>query len=555
MAHDLAGHGITDILFPNPLKTQSGAYRTGDGYGQFSDYDIGSQLQLGRYPTRFGTSEQLRRAIAICKANGIAVHTDHIMHQRSGGRNGMYRYLGADGLSLNGRFPKDPGCFSPSAPGDTIPPYVHVDPVPDQADNFAFGNPLAPVNSVPKAYVWDGLLDAADWLFRTLDLDGARLDDMKGINAGFINTFMNHGAMKGKFFFGEYASGNPDDLNWYIGQTDGRMSLIDFGAHYNRYQPMCNDAGSAGFWMESLGNRNNALLGTNPMKAVPFVESMDSDTNGFATIIFNKTLAYAALLAGEGLPMIYIRDYLKEPDCYGLKPYIDNLMWCHQTLANGPTVTRHAEDKVFVFERTGEPGLLCALSNDVWNPAWHTVTVQTHFGAHVRLHDYSGRNSDDCWTDANGKATFGIPPGANGFGYGMWSHSGLSSTLAVSHDTCTQEFFGAADLDTPQALNGNQTFTRIWVEAGRPIESSFTPETDNWTSTSKINFQITDATGAHVNDGVFTIRDKTVSTGGQATMTGWHTLGLTSYGLPDVGSPWVWKITYTAPQTIAKDHL
>lgn len=555
LAHDLAGHGVTDVLFPNPVKGQSGAYRTGDGYNPMDDFDIGSKLQLGRVPTRFGTVEQLRRAIAICRANGINVHIDHVMHQRAGGKDGVYRYFGADGKSLNGRFPKDPGCFSPSAAGDTIPPYVHVDPVPDQADNFAFGNPLAPVNSIPKNYVWDGLLEAGDWVFRTLGVQGARLDDMKGLNVGFINTFMAHGAMNGKFFFGEYASGNPDDLNWYIGQTNGTMSLADFGFHYNRAETMCNDAGGSGFWMESLGNRNNALIGTNPMKAVPFVESMDSDTDGFATIVSNKTLGYALLLAGEGLPCIYIRDYLQEPDCYGLKSYIDNLLWCHQALANGPMVTRHSEDKIFVFERTGDPGLICALSNDVWNPAWHTVTVQTHFGAHVRLHDYTGRNSDDCWTDASGKATFGIPPGANGFGYGIWSRAGLGQTLNVGHENCTQEFFGAVDLDTPQALNGSQTLTLIWVEAGRPIESSFTPETDNWTSASRINFLITDPNGALINSGANTIRDKTVSTGGQATATGWHTLGLMSSGLPDVGSPWVWKVTYTAPQTITKDKL
>src|SRR5690242_17255834 len=69
MAHDLAARGFTDALFPNPVKGQSGAYRTGDGYNPFDDYDIGSKNQLGRMPTRFGTAEQLRRAIAICHAD------------------------------------------------------------------------------------------------------------------------------------------------------------------------------------------------------------------------------------------------------------------------------------------------------------------------------------------------------------------------------------------------------------------------------------------------------------------------------------------------------
>lgn len=480
LANGLAKNGATDLLFPNPVKGQSGAYRTGDGYNPFDDFDIGSKDQLGRMPTRFGTAEKLRRAIAVCRANGIDIHLDIVNHQRAGGNAGVYEYVSASG-STSGRFPKHPGCFSPSAPGDKIPPYVEVDPVPDQADNFAFGNPLAPVNSNPKGYVADGLIEAGDWLFRTTGAQGARLDDMKGTNAGFIYKWMTSGAMASKFFFAEYASGNPNDLNWWVGQVNGRASALDFGFHYNWAEDMCNQAGGSGFYMSSLGNRYDAMCGTNPMKAVTFVESMDSDTNGFATIVSNKILGYALMLGAEGFPMVYIRDYLQEPDCYGLKPAIDNLMWCHQNLASGSSIKRHAEAKVYVFERIGPPGLLVTLSNDVWNPAWHTVTVQTEFGANVRLHDYTGRNGQDCWTDEHGRVTVGIPPGANGTGYGMWSRAGLGRAIQVTPLPCTQEFFIAPDLDLlPESkgrlIAGINTIGRVWCGEGTTLETSITPQ-------------------------------------------------------------------------------
>src|SRR6185437_9200906 len=394
--------GITDVLFPNPLKCQGGAGKGDDGYGVFSDYDIGTLNQQGTKPTRFGTGDLLRRAIAICKANGLNVLLDYVPHQRMGGKNGVYRYVSAMGKT-NGRFPKDPGCFSPSAPGDTIPPYVHVDPVPDPANNFAFGNPLAPVNSVPKGYVWNGLLEAGDWLFRTTGANGARIDDTKGLAIQFAKAWMTYGAMRGKFFFGEYASGNPNDTNWWVSQVDGLASSFDFGFHYNQAMIMCNDSS---FDMSRLKNNWEAMYQTNPMKAVTFVESMDSDTNGFATIVFNKLLGYALMLMSEGLPCVYIRDYLKEPDCYGLEDGINNLIWCAQMLAGGSTVPRLTNNaRVYVFERMGwgaAPGCVVALSNDYFYPGWHTVNVQTHFGPGVLLHDFTGHNAQDCWTDSNG---------------------------------------------------------------------------------------------------------------------------------------------------------
>lgn len=563
MAHGLAANGVTDILFPAPRKTNAGCYKGADGYGCWWEYDIGSvnTPQFGGQPTRFGTAEKLRRAIAICRANGISAHVDIVDHQRMGGRNGVYRYPGADGRANTGRFPKDPGCFSPSGPNDKIPPYVHVDPVPDQADNFPFGNPLAPVNSDPKGYVWNGLIEAGDWLFRTLDLQGARLDDMKGMNAGFCKAYMNSKAMAGKFFFGEYASGNPDDLNWWIGQVDGRASAIDFGFHYNRAQKMCNDAGGSGFSMSALDNRNNALMGTNPMKAVTFVESLDSDTNGFATIVDNKTLAYALMLASEGFPMIYIRDYLKEPDCYGLKRYIDNLMWCRHFLANGPTVTRHAESKVFVFERTGSPGLLCALSNDVWNPNWNTVTVQTNFGPNVQIHDYSGSNATDYWTDSNGAVTIAIPPGANGFGYGMWSRAGLSRSIEIQSHSCTQEFMGYSnpnemrDLDIPSAKNGTIEVGVVWAAKGKPMHVSLTADRTGWTSMSTCVFQAVGPDGAPVLGGTLGPAGGSAQATGTVDHTGYQRLQITSAGLPAIGSPFTMKVNYTAPQTITKDEF
>lgn len=539
-AHSWASIGNTDVLFPNPIKGQSGAFRTGDGYNPFDFYDIGSKNQMNSIPTRFGDADQLRRAIAICRANGLNVLIDHVMHQLMGGSNGVYLYKGADGKTLNGRFPKHPSCFRGA------PPRVPEDPVPSPPDDFAFGDELCPVNATPTNYVWDGLLDAGDWLFRTLGVQGARLDDMKGINADFIKAFMNHGVMANLFFFGEYASGNRNDTEWWVNLVNRRASAADFDLHYNVIMRMCNDAGGGNYYMGNMAGRG--MIGIDPMRSVTFVESMDSDTNGFATVVNNKELGYALLLTAEGLPQIYIRDYLQEPDCYGLKQPIDNLTWIHANLVNGGTMTRYSDATVYIFERVGYPNCLVALNNDVWNPSWKTINVQTGFGANVQIHDYTGHNNTDYWTDGNGRVTIGIPPGANGHGYGCWSRANLDHKITPPSYSTTQTFFGADDLDIPGTNNNTIKAGKVWVAAGSPIYSEMHADRTGWVMSSVINWEIIDANATTIGTGSLDLTGGGLLQG-KAVLTGWHTVMVTSAGLPTGGSSFDVMITYTAPKT------
>ncbi len=542
LASSWAGNGVTDVLFPNSLKTNAGAFPGADGYGPFDDYDIGSKntSQFGGIPTRFGTAEQLRRAAAICHANGMNVLVDHVMHQRMGGSNGVYNYLGADGKTKNGRFPKTPSCFLGN------PPRVPRDPIPDVPDDYAFGDELCPVNALPHGYVSNGLVAAGNWLFTTVDFDGARLDDMKGINVDFIKQFVTSGAMKKGWFFGEYASGNTNDTDWWVSQVDALCSAADFSFHYNMAEDMCNEAGSNSFSMASLAG--NGMIGTWPMKACPFVESMDSDTNGFATIVNNKILGYALMLGGEGLPMIYVRDYLQEPDCYGLASGINNLMWISQNLASGNTITRYTDQKTYIFERDGGPRLIVALNNSVWDPGWVYMNVQTGFGANVQLHDYTGHNADDVWTDYQSRVTLAIPPGANGLGYACWSKAGNYSPNKTTSRSTTQVFYGAVDLDIGPATNTVLTVGRIWVAKNANISANLACDKTGWIANSSAQWQIVGDNGAVISSVTGLTGDSTTAHG-NAHAEGWYTLSVLGTQLPSVGSSFEFTVTYTAPKT------
>lgn len=473
MAERLAGHGFTDALLPQPCMTQSGAYRTGDGYGLRNHYSLGDDLNGG--PTRFGKDHQARRAVAILRANGIACHTDLVVHQMSGGVGGRYRYPSSTGKE-NGRFPKDRNFFR----GDTASGWAPQDPVIAPADDFAFGDEFSPVSSEPSHVLWDQLLAWADWLLNTLGVQGARIDDTKGEALAFLRSLVVHGRMRDSFLFAEHATGSSDDLAWFLAQMPRSMSVIDFGAHYEMIMPLTKN-GDRRDWQASwiIGK---GFIARDPMHAIPFVESMDSDTNGFATVVNNKALGYALMLAGEGLPMTYIRDYLREPGCYGLDTTINNLNWCRQMLASGPTVWRYSDANVLAFERTGKPGMICTLNQDIFNPNWHTIHIQTAFGPNRRLHDYTGHDDTDRWTDWQGGVTLGVPPGADGHGYGMWSLAGLGGAMQPTGQTwCQQVFYGADDLVIPPASGGIKLVGVVWCEKDTPFTARLRIDTDDAT--------------------------------------------------------------------------
>jgi hypothetical protein len=88
-------------------------------------------------------------------------------------------------------------------------------------DDFPFGRELAPINAKPKNYVFDGLIDAADWLTRALDVQGYRLDDVKGLSTDFLFPFLNRKSMQGKFAFGEYFDGNTTLVNGWVFNPHG----------------------------------------------------------------------------------------------------------------------------------------------------------------------------------------------------------------------------------------------------------------------------------------------------------------------------------------------
>src|SRR5882724_1390408 len=281
-AHELRKVGFTAVWLPPVNKGASG---TGSiGYDVYDDYDIGSKDQKGTVPTRYGSREQLARCVAILRASGLDVYLDLVENQRAGGQGPggfTFRYHDADGNQDGGRFPKDPKNFHPNVPEDpgTVP-----------GQDFSFGSDLAPINGQPKNYVLNGLIDGADWLTRALDVQGYRLDDVKGVSTDFLLPFLNAKSMAGKFAVGEFFDGNRILVNGWVFNPmgmQGRASAFDFPLRFV-LAAMCSNAGR--FNMADLDH--TGLIGISPFNAVTFVENHDTDL-GNGRIVVNKILGYA----------------------------------------------------------------------------------------------------------------------------------------------------------------------------------------------------------------------------------------------------------------------
>ena len=413
------------------------------------------------------------------------------------------------------------------------------------ADDFGFGDELVYVNCEPPGYTITGMIDFGDWLTRSLDCQGYRVDDTKGMAVAFVKQWMNTKAMTGRFCVSEYFDGNPRNLyGWAEGAMGGRSAVFDFATHFG-LQRMCDDTG---FDMRQLDGLGYTAL--DPLHSATFVDNPDTDLSPGEQIISNKLLAYAFILTTEGYPFVYHKDYSTEPGCYGLKPWIDNLVWIHENLASGRTLTRFAGPHVFVYERLGQPGLLTAIGNDGWNR--HTITCPTNFGGNVQLHDYTGRHPD-IRTDGEGRATFTVPSNAfaSGQSYLCFSREGIGAAPALVPRSTTQVFFGPGDLDMAPALNGDAIVGRIWAAEGTRVLAEFRSLLDPWPQRAVIAVEVLDPAGTSL-----TTARVTASTAVPLRATirrdGWHSFKTTAAGLPSAsGVPFELSVTYTAPQGLA----
>lgn len=522
--------GFTAIKLPPSCRGGAGQYS--DGYDKNDDYNLDG--------TAFGNTEMLRQCVAAIHAYQMQAYGDLVLHQYGGGHDGSYP---------SKRFPKTPTCFANTTTKGGVTP----DPVPDTSGNFPFGDLAAYAHSLPPGYMHDGAIAAAEWLVDTTDLDGFRIDDTKGTYVPVIRDLLHEEPLLAHVYaVGEYFDGDNAKLSkWVWDDMKGRAGTYDFGFKFN-VGGICNNNSRS--WMGRLAEIGYVTI--DAAHAVTFIESADSDTSPGQQTIWNKILGYAIMLTFPGYPQVYYRDYASDPGCYGLKRWIDNLIWIHENLAQGDFVVRLSDDyQVFVHERMGygdKPGCVCFFNNDQYNS--YTRTVQTHFPPNTRLHEYTGNGgyNNDHWTDGQGRLTVTVPRNDNGFSYLVFAPDVGSRPFRWTPVSTTQSIDGAADLvNTKPAYNGQLLAGRVEIEADAPIEVLLTADTAGWQTNSGVTWDIIGPNGAIALSGRLATAGNPATVSGKAQATGWHEIWLTGNDLPAEGSAFQFEVTYTganAPQ-------
>lgn len=530
MMPELAAAGFGTIKF-GPIP-HGGAGIFSGGYDLYDPYRLTD--------TAFGPPDALRQCVASAHAHGMTAWGDLVLHQYGGGRMGNYPTR---------RFPKTPQCFA----NDTTPGGVAGDPVPSQEGNFGFGDRAVYEKSLPRGYMHDEAIKAAQWQTETVGLDGYRLDAVKGTYVPVIRDLMAAPGLSHLPFAGEYFEGSNGPLaDWVWGDMKGRPSVYDFGTKFN-LRDICNSNSHS--WMGRLAEIGYCIQ--DAYHAITFAESADTDNSFGQQTIWNKILAYAVILTFPGWPQVYYRDWSTDPNCYGagMKERINNLIWIHDHLAQGDFIPRtdRGDYQVFAHERSGygsAPGCVCFFNNDRWNE--HTRTVQTTMPAGTYLHEYTGNTGGwmDTRVDERGRLTATVPKNDNGQAYLVFGRPLPATGYTWTPLRTRQAFEGAPDLGTAptgtNAINGNLVVGS--VDAHKASDINLTLELhEAITAGTSLRLAVQDAGGIL---GDFSVQP--LATGLRVTCktaaAGWHILVLIGEGLPAAGLPFKLIVDYLAPQ-------
>ena len=372
---ELQQAGFTALWLP-PASKAANLGGPSMGYDPYDYYDLGDFNQKGRARTWFGNQAELIALINAAHTAKMQVYADLVIDHNNGGDaqeknpiDGQTRWTKFNPAS--GKFLRDWPCFHPS-------PY-------ETFDEMTFGDMPDLCHRNPRVY--GEMINLAQWMIEEIGFDGFRFDFVKGYAPWMVKSmaelrYLNK--TRGGFYpfcVGECWDGERTINDWLTSINtfmDNPVSAFDFPLHY-RLKDLCD---TFGFSLHTLASPGTVAQDV-PSQAVTFVDNHDTIRDPGNAINSDKLLAYSFILTHEGYPSVFWMDWYN----FGLAKSgsangIAALVAAHERYAGGTTQVLHADDNLYIMQRTGasgQPGLVYVLNNrgDVWNG----TTVQTQWSS------------------------------------------------------------------------------------------------------------------------------------------------------------------------------
>ena len=447
-ATGLAQKGITAVWIPPCSKGSGGGVDV--GYGAYDLFDLGEFDQKGSVRTKYGTRDELLKAIKAVQDSGMQCYADVVFNHKDAGDetevieaqqvawdNRNYEIgekvniLGFTRFTFPGRGTTYSSmqwywwCFDAISYDDytkskdklyRLKDKHFETPVSHEHGNYDYlmANDLDTSNE----FVRGELSYWGKWFVETTAINGFRIDAVKHIRSSFFRNWLNdlRTHFNQEFFsVGEYWSGDIRLLHNYLSDCDGVMSLFDVPLHYKFYK-----ASYSGNSFDMRTILDDTLMKENPARAVTFVDNHDSQPcQSLQSPVQDwfKPLAYAViLLRREGYPCIFYADYYGaeyiEPKCghfiLGKHSWlIDHFLWARKAYGFGDQESYFDHPNTIGWTRLGNvnhPGAMAVvLSNGSDGYKWMNMyrinatfqDITEHIGNHV-ITNHEGWGRFEC---------------------------------------------------------------------------------------------------------------------------------------------------------------
>ncbi|THH20757.1 hypothetical protein EW146_g677 [Bondarzewia mesenterica] len=388
----LADLGVTQVWLPPPNKA---THKHGQGYDAYDLWDLGEFLQKGTISTRWGTKDELIKAISVAKQYGIDIMIDAVLNHKLGGdRTEKFLAIPVDekdrrkelgpAREIEGWTAFD---FAGRAGQYSSMRWTHEHFTGVDWDQRTQSKGIYRIvgkedkgwsHNVDKEFGnYDYLLgvdidhrhpdvraDLFKWASWVLDVTGAsgfRLDAIKHMDRKFLLEWIRRArdgpGRSGTFMVGEYWSGNASLILSYIRAFEGQVQLafFDVPLHGNFHEASKN-----GSKYDLRTILNTTVVKMRPGDAVIFVDNHDTQVGqtleSWVDTNF-KLQAYALiLLRGEGHPCVFYGDLYPNRECFNESTAngLRRLMEVRKKFAGGSLRDYFYHPNCIGFVRTGD---------------------------------------------------------------------------------------------------------------------------------------------------------------------------------------------------------